>query len=241
MTPDVRVFPDPARASRALAAELVEQIRIATEQQGRCTLVLSGGSTPRPLYERLATRYVDAIPWALLHVFWGDERYAPPASDESNLRMAREALLSRVPIPAANVHPMPTDHDDPEDAARAYEEMLRSFFGGEIPRFDVVLLGLGADGHTASLFPGSSAVDEKDRWVAASKAPAAPRHRLTLTLPVLNRAARVHFIVVGERKAEVVRRILKEPPDAVRYPASAVRPTEDALTWWLDRAAARGL
>lgn len=240
MTPDVHVFPDSSQTVQALAAELSEQICLLAEQQGRCTLVLSGGSTPRPLYEHLADAYADAIPWPLLHVFWGDERCVPPASDESNVRMAREALLSRVSLPEENVHPMPAGCDGPDEAAHAHEEMLRAFFDDYIPCFDLVLLGIGTDGHTASLFPGSPALEETERWVVPSEAPAAPHRRLTLTLPILNRAARVHFLVAGAEKAEAVHRALTPPFSVAKCPASAVRPAEGTLSWWLDDAAARG-
>jgi 6-phosphogluconolactonase len=203
------------------------------------SLALAGGTTPRALYRLLAAGHRDQIAWDQVHVFWSDERYVPADDPRSNYQMARGVWLDRVPIPAQNVHPMPTDFSDPDAAARAYETTLRAHFPGPWPRFDVILLGLGADGHTASLFPGSPALDERERWVVVVRAPIEPSLRLTLTLPVLNHAAAVWFLVSGADKTPALQQTL-EGGSAVRsHPAVGVRPEGGAVIWWVDEAAAR--
>lgn len=237
---EIHVYPDLPTASRALAERLVGQLHEVVGRKNRCTLVLAGGSTPQSLYDYLAAEYAETIPWEHVHIFWGDERFVPPVDASSNARMAREALLDHVPIPRKNIHPMPTDYDDPEVAARAYEEMLRGVFDGVAwPAFDLMLLGLGADGHTASLFPGSVALKESERWVAPVEVPSVePPRRLTLTLPALNHAEQVHFLVFGAEKADAVECAQVDPPNVERCPASAVRLVHGTLTWWLDAEAA---
>ncbi len=153
--------------------------------------------------------------------------------------MVREALLDHVPIPPENVHPMPTEYPQPEVAAAAYESVLGNYFSRPWPRFDLVLLGIGADGHTASLFPGSPVLAERERWVVAAQAPADPPRRLTLTFPVLNQAAQVHFLVAGAEKAEAVRCVLSKPSKPANCPAGAVHPVNGVLVWWIDQEATR--
>ncbi len=235
----VRVYPDVETLSHAVATSLADQIRTVVSSQAHFSFALAGGSTPRTLYRVLARDCQDAIPWARVHLFWGDERYVPRDDPRSNYRLVRETLLDEVAIPAPNVHPMPTDFPTPDDAARAYENVLRAHFPYTPPRFDLILLGMGADGHTASLFRHSPAVEERTRWVVAVSAPVEPAVRLTLTLPVLNAAVSVFFLVTGGEKAETLRRVLTEPPDALARPASAVRPAGGTLVWWADKAAAR--
>ena len=250
MTPALAVLPD----RRALAAEaarlVVERARAAAAERGVFRWALAGGSTPRDLYRLLAdphARCRGEMPWQRTHVFWGDERNVPPDHGESNFRMAREAMLDHVPVPAANVHRI-LGEEPAERAAKLYEAELRAAFGADAamsesaaPRFDLVLLGLGADGHTASLFPGSSALDERARWVAAPYVPALAAFRITLTLPAINGAAAVLFLVAGADKAEAVRAVLAgDEPPAVR-PARAVHPRDGELLWRIDHAAARDL
>ena len=221
------------------AAEVVTRtIGDVVRSAGRCSLVLAGGSTPRPLYALLASRFREKIPWDRVHLFWGDERYVAHDHADSNYRMAKEALLDLVPCPARNIHPMRTDFADPDAAARDYESTLGEYFSGADPRFDVVLLGLGDDGHTASLFPGSPALEERERWVVAAAAPVEPRRRLTLTLPVLTRAMQTHLLVTGAGKARVVRRVLTGSADVHRHPAAALAHGAMPVTWWLDHDAA---
>ncbi len=236
--PDLRIFPDVESLSRAAAQGLMDRINATVLGGGRFYLALAGGNTPRVLYRVLAADYRHEIRWEQVHVFWGDERYVPPDDTRSNCHMARETLLEHVPVPAKNIHPMPTDYAEPEEAARAYERTLKNFFTGLWPRFNVVLLGLGSDGHTASLFPGSSALEEKERWVVEAKGPAEPRQRLTLTLPVLTHSDQIYFLVAGPDKAEALRRALADVPDSRNCPAAGLRLGRASVVWWADCAAA---
>jgi 6-phosphogluconolactonase len=236
--PDLRVFSDVNELSLRAAEAVARTINDAVRSAGRCSLVLSGGNTPGTLYGLLASQFRAHIPWARVHVFWGDERYVPPGDAQSNYRMAKETLLDHVPCPAANVHPMLTHFPDPDAAARDYDAMLRRYFSGEPPAFDLVLLGLGAEGHTASLFPGSPALAESTRWVLAVTAPADPPSRLTLTFAALNRAANTYFLVTGSNKARALHDILTGTADPNTCPAAGVRLAGGTLIWWVDRDAA---
>jgi 6-phosphogluconolactonase len=240
LKPDIRVFQDPDTLAESAASLFAETAEYVTGRKGVFTIALSGGSTPRKLYRLLADKR--DLPWPAIHVFWGDERCVPPDHEESNAGMAWREFLSRVPIPEANVHRIPAELG-PEEGATGYEETLREFFGGERPRFDLVLLGMGTDGHTASLFPGMSPNATDPQFVISATAPpdAATRHRVTLTLPVLNAAHRVWFLVTGEEKRPVVEAILGDAEGAGRdYPAGQVRPSGQLL-WLLDAAAAGSL
>jgi 6-phosphogluconolactonase len=242
-TSDVEVFADGDALARAEAERIVAQAAAAIASRGRFSIALSGGSTPRALYTLLATpAFASRIDWSRVHVFWGDERCVPPDHPDSNFRMTREALLERVPIPPDNVHRI-AGEETPEVAARAYEQTLRSFFGasGRKPQrtFDLVLLGRGDDGHTASLFPGTAAVDEDRRWVV-------PNHgrgmwRVTLTRFVLDAADSITFLVAGAAKADRLHEVLEEPARMPPLPAQLIHPTHGALTWMVDAAAARKL
>lgn len=213
-------------------------IRSAARANGRCSVALSGGSTPAGLHRALATEYRNNIPWAQVHVFWGDERYVPHDDARSNYGMGRRTLLDRVPLPPGNMYPMPTDSSDPEEAAREYEATLRRYFTGDVPRFDLMVLGIGDDGHTASLFPASPALLERQRWVLAVTTDADVPRRLTLTLPVLTRAAELHVLVTGGSKSDAVRKALSPETDLMECPAAALLRSEGRVTWWLDEAAA---
>jgi 6-phosphogluconolactonase len=239
-----------ADALAATAAELViGAARAAVQARGRFTLVLSGGSTPEKTYsvlaraERLAT-----IDWSKVFVFFGDERYVPPGDPASNSGMAKRSLLARVPIAPSQVFRIPTEKSSPADSAIAYSRELGRFFeqapdSASVPRFDLVLLGLGDDGHTASLFPGMPAVQVDDRWVTWSPPGVLPPpvDRVTMTLPLLNAAREIVFLVAGEKKANVLREILEENPAREKYPAAGIAPTGGSLTWLLDAAAASRL
>ena len=238
MSSSVKPFSDLEALSRAAAQDLAADIRETLRTQDRYTLALAGGSTPRPLYELLATDGGEHLPWSQIHLFWGDERFVPPDHPKSNARMATEALLDSVPVPAEQVHPMPTQIETPEAAANAYADTLRAHFPDRSATFDTVLLGLGADGHTASLFPETGTPEQRRTdaaWVRSVTAP--PRHdvsaRLTCTIPVLNGARRAVFLVAGERKRDALRRVLD---DDVSLPAAQIRP-RDALLWYVDTAA----
>jgi len=236
----IRVFDSVPELMHAAADEVVHNAAEAVRERGVFTWVLSGGSTPRDLYSLLAsTPYRDRMPWSAIHVFWGDERHVPPDHPDSNFRMAREAMLDAVPLPAANIHRIRAEEPDAAVAAKAYETGLQELFHlapGEFPSFDLVLLGLGKDAHTASLFPGGETVHEKERLVAAPWVAAQNTFRITLTPPVLNHARLAIFLVCGEDKAEPLRAVLEGARDADRYPAQIV---EGNRLWLVDRAAAR--
>lgn len=236
--PDVRIFADAEALLRAVAQNLVGRINTTVSTDALFYLALAGGNTPRGLYRLLAAEYREKIAWPRVHIFWGDERYVPQDDPRSNYRMVRETLLDYIPMPRTNVHPMPTDFAEPEDAAKAYERILANYFSPPWPAFHVVLLGLGADGHTASLFPGSPALEEKSRWVVAATGPAEPRRRLTLTLPVLAHSAQIYFLVAGADKAEALRRALARETDPRSCPAASVHSGHPSVVWWADAAAA---
>jgi 6-phosphogluconolactonase len=239
---EVEIFSDKTELVRAEAERFVALARDATATRGRCLVALSGGSTPRPLYELLATApYATRVDWARIHLFWGDERCVPPDHPDSNYRMTREALIDHVPLPPENVHRI-RGEDPPEPAAIQYEATLREFFGsGDAPArtFDMVLLGMGRDGHTASIFPGSPATKETHRWAMPVHV-TAPRDmwRVTLTTVVLNAAADVTFLVAGADKAPRLHEVL-EPSEGRSpvLPAELVKPIRGGLHWMIDAAA----
>ena len=237
---DTRVFQDGDALSRAALEELLRVMSDAIRDRGRFAIALAGGHTPAKLYQMWAQAGKGSMrtPWERVHLFWGDERYVPHDDPASNYRMVRESLIAHVPIPANNVHPMPTDAPLPEKAAEMYEAELRRFFGAGPPAFDLQLLGLGVEGHTASLFPGSAALEDKERWVAAVVAPAKPQQRLSLTLPVLNQARNTFFLVVGEDKRKIMAELRsKASPGPSPYPAARIQPS-GPVVWFLDEAAA---
>jgi 6-phosphogluconolactonase len=243
----VEVLADPAAVCREAARRFLSLADKAARLRGRFTAALSGGSTPRALYELLASPETSSLgppaAWDRVHVFWGDERYVPPDHPDSNYRMAREALLSRVPIPPDQVHPIPTGPADPAEAAAAYEATLRSALGvpDGWPRFDLVLLGLGPDAHTASLFPGSAALHDAEHLVAANWVKQFLAYRITLTYPVINHAACVLFLVCGGEKTAALRAVWHGPRDLERFPAQGVLPDGGQLVWLVDRAALDGV
>jgi 6-phosphogluconolactonase len=235
---DTVVLPTRESAMTAAALAIVAAAKAAIDARGRFLLVLSGGSTPKALYTLLATPpYSSRLDWSRTHVFWGDERCVPPEDPASNFRMAREALLDHVPVPAEQLHRM-RGEDDPVRAAAAYEAVLRGLFPDGATRFDLVLLGMGDNGHTASLFPGLAAVRETVRPVVAEYVPEVSMWRLTLTPPAINAAAKVMFLVVGHDKAAMLKQVLSGPRDPNRLPAQAIAPVRGELTWILDAAAA---
>jgi 6-phosphogluconolactonase len=228
----------------AAAEEVVRAANQAVAQRGRFTLALSGGSTPKNLYTLLATNARTSLPWDRTYFFWSDERHVPPSDPESNYRMAEEAMLSKVPVAASNVFRVPTENPDAAAAAEAYEQTLRKFFtveAGQLPRFDLILLGMGPDGHTASLFPETAALRERSRLVVANWVEKLKTSRITFTLPLLNAARCVAFLVSGTDKASVLHEVLEGNAPGEQYPAKLVRPADGKLIWFLDRAAASGL
>jgi 6-phosphogluconolactonase len=225
----------------ALARHVADWLVAAAAQHDRpFAVALSGGSTPRRLYELLGSPpHREAFPWARTHWFWGDERFVPHDSSQSNYRMVREAMLARAPVPRANVHPVPTEGVTPEAAALAYEQDLRAFYGASAlrhdrPLFDVTLLGLGPEGHIASLFPGTAILKERARWVGAVIG-AKPEPRITLTYPALESTREVAFLVAGAAKRAVLEQLLQGDPE---LPAAHLHPVHGTLRIFADRAAA---
>lgn len=238
---DVKSFSDLEKTCSALAKRIVELSRESIEQKKTFSLVLSGGRTPRLLYNLLGTQYVEKILWDFVHLFWGDERWVPRNHHESNYAMAFETLISKVPIPKENVHPMPVNARTPAVGAEIYEKELKQYFRGIesaeiLSAFDAVILGLGEDGHTASLFPGNPALFERDKWVVPVQAPASypTKDRLTLTFPVINISKNVFFLVSGEKKYKIVQSILnREKTLPKKLPAEMIQP-KGQLFWFLD-------
>lgn len=233
----IEVAADPEDLAQHAARWIVD---IAAASRGRIAISLAGGSTPRRLYQLLAEApFREALPWDRMHWFWGDERFVPPDHPDSNYRMVREALLSRAPVPAATVHPVTTG-GDPAVAARDYAHLLHAFYGAETldparPLFDIELLGLGPDGHTASLFPGTAVLDERRRW-AAEVVGAKPEDRITLTYPVLESSLHTAFLVAGADKRDVLRRALAGDQ---ALPAARLHPVGE-LVWFVDQDAHPG-
>jgi 6-phosphogluconolactonase len=246
---DVEIHPDTAQLAVAAAERFIAAATAAIRATGRFSVALSGGSTPGPLFATLAaTAYSTRVPWPDVHVFWGDERCVPPDDIESNYGMARELLLGRVPVPASNVHRI-RGEDDPPAAAARYESDLRDTFGTPCgpplstpgKRFDLLLLGLGANGHTASLFPHLQAVRERTKWVMAERMGVQNQWRITLTPPILNQAAEILFLVSGREKAAALRRVLCDARDTDELPAQSIAPEAGRVRWLVDVAAAADL
>ncbi|NBB87300.1 MAG: 6-phosphogluconolactonase [Bacteroidetes bacterium] len=234
----IHVFTDYEALSHGSAAAIANAIIDGVRARGHVTLALAGGSTPERCYEHLATAHHQEVPWDNVHLFWGDERMVPPDDPASNTAMARRTLLAHVPLPETNVHAVDTTADDtPENAAAAYADTLTTFFNGP-PMFDLVLLGLGTDGHTASLFPEDAPHEApSDQWVTGGLAPPrhTPRERVSITLPTINRARQVFFLVSGSEKADALTAAREQTDPSL--PAAHVAPVE-ALHWYVDAAAA---
>ncbi len=246
MSPTIRTFPDAEAVSRGAAEEFVRCARDAVAARGRFTVTLSGGSTPKRMFEMLADPpHRDQVDWSKTHIFWGDERSVPPDHRDSNYRMANEAMLSRLPIPVAQIHRIEAERKDRDAAARDYQAVIAKTFGvdpnGEPPAFDLVLLGMGPDGHTASLFPHTTALTEAKRWVVVNFVPKFNTDRVTLTAPILNKARAVLFLVAGADKVQPLVEVLEGPPDPSRLPSQLIAPTGGALLWFVDRLAAAKL
>jgi len=235
----VRIFPDAASLAGRAAEQLIALAGTAVAEQGRCSIALSGGSTPKTLYELLATPlYAELVNWSQIHIFWGDERCVPPDHIDSCYRMAREALLDHVPLLPEHVHRI-RGEIPPGQAAVQYEGILRQFFDDQMPRFDLILLGMGDDGHTASLFPGTQALYEESRWVIENHVEVKQMWRVTLTKTAINAAANVMFLVSGEGKAQRLREVLQGEQNPYHLPAQMIKPENGSLTWFVDQAAAR--
>lgn len=237
---EIIILDDAKALSVRAAEEIVHVSGEAICMHAQFTLCLTGGRTPADTYSLIATRFHLSVDWKEVQFFWGDERCVPPDDEASNFGLANRTMLSKLPLSPAQIHRM-RGEDPPTAAAAAYEEDLKRFFsldGGELPRFDLILLGLGENAHIASLFPGSPLIHEQHRMVAEVEVDAPQRHRITLTPPVLNNAARVMFIVAGEGKAQAVKNVLEGPEDPSRFPAQLINPEEGTVIWLLDKAAA---
>lgn len=238
------VYDDLAGVAHA-AADLLVQLQHEDRPQDYFTLALSGGSTPRAFHSTLVVPpYRDQIDWENMQYFWGDERFVPPDDPESNYRMARETLLLQAPVTSDQVHPVPTERGDPALVAELYEADIRRLMNvlpGQLPRFDLILLGMGPDGHCASLFPHTEALTVHDRLVTANHVPQLHTDRITFTVPVINNAAAVVFLVAGADKADALAAVLEGPHDPETYPSQLIAPEHGTLHWLVDRAAAAKL
>jgi 6-phosphogluconolactonase len=238
MARKLEILPDVSSIVARAAELVVPRLQAAIADRGQATIALAGGSTPKPLYEALATA---SLPWENIHLFWGDERYVAADHPDSNYRMADLAWFSKISIPSENIHPMPTDSSDPAIAATQYETTLQQFFqaqSGEFPAIDVVLLGMGDDAHTASLFPGTAALTVRDRLVTVGEKSGQPR--LTLTVPMINAARSIFFLVAGANKQAALAQVFAAEADATQFPSRLIQP-EGELWWLLDQSAAQGI
>ena len=238
MNKTVEVLPEQAALIQRSLELILSKMETAIQERGVFTIALSGGSTPKPIYEAIAT---SSLPWDKIHVFWGDERYVPPDDPDSNYLMARHAWLDKVDIPDSNIHPMPTDEAEPAVAARKYEEHLGEFFQttvGDFPVLDLILLGMGDDGHTASLFPHTEALKVRDRLITVGNKDSQPR--ITFTAPLINHGRCVMFVVAGANKRPALAQVFAPVADDLTYPSRLIKP-QGELRWLLDLAAGQEL
>lgn len=244
-TPEILICKDAAALAREAAGVVVSEAQRCIGQRGRFTFALSGGSTPRVIYGMLAQQPLKSqVDWSRVHFFWGDERSVSVDHADSNYRMAREVLLDDIGAPPEHIHRMEAEREDRDAAAAEYQATIEKVFGvhpPQLPRFDLIWLGMGDDGHTVSLFPGTSALHETTRWVVPNFVPKFNTFRMTFTAPLINNAALVIFLVVGEGKATVLQAVLRGPREPERLPSQLIRPTAGRLVWMSDQSAARML
>ena len=237
----LHIYKNKEELSEAMASWMCEVIENTLKEQEKFTLVLSGGSTPQLLYRTLVSdKFKDKINWNRIHVFWGDERAVPYADERNNARMAHELLLDHVDIPASHVHIMRTDIE-PNFSTDAYRKMLHDFFDNTSTTFDLVLLGMGDDGHTLSLFPGSPIIEDHKHWVNTVYNTDQAMYRITLMPKIVNRAVKIAFMAEGEKKAKMLQQVLQGPYEPSKYPAQIIKPTDGELHWFVDEAAAQEL
>ncbi len=235
------IYRDLNELSTDVADWMVSIIGETIGKTGRFTIALSGGSTPQKLYTLLATEpYKQKIDWSKMHIFWGDERVVPFEDERNNAKMTYDTLLQLVPVPDAQIHVMKTDID-PEESARQYEQLLHGYFDHTETTFDLTLLGMGDDGHTLSVFPGSELVDEKTAWAKSIFVPAQKMYRISLTVPVVNKSAKVAFLTSGSGKAATLKQVIKGDRDPHQFPSQLIQPVNDELYWFIDEAAAKDL
>lgn len=245
MTFDIQIAANAQELSRIMAEQFVLQAIAAQREKELFTVVLAGGSTPKTLYELLANEtepHRGQLCWEKIHFFWGDERHVPPDHPDNNYRMAFETMLAKVPVPSKNIHRIKSEIGDADEAAHEYEQTLVQFFKlskGQLPSFDLVLLGMGSDGHTASIFPNSNVINEKERLVVAPWIEKLKSYRITLTPPVLNNAASVTFLVSGAEKANALREVLEGDYRPECFPAQIIKPKTGKTLWLADREAAQ--
>jgi 6-phosphogluconolactonase len=238
---ELHKFKDAEALSEAVAKWIVDIIADTLQQHPRFTIALSGGSTPERLHKLLASSpNKEQIDWKKLHIFWGDERAVPFSDSRNNAKMAYDTLLDHVSVPAEQIHVMRTDIP-PEQSAVEYEKILHRYFGETGPSFDLVLLGMGDDGHTLSLFPGTAVIHEENAWVTSFFLKAQDMYRITLTRPIVNRAARVAFLTTGAKKAHALKEVLKGKYNPDVYPSQTIMPQAGELHWFVDEAAAADL
>jgi len=238
-TYEILICADPAELARESARRFAELAEVFTNDVGRFTVALSGGSTPKAMFQILAEKhFADALPWRSIYFFWGDERCVPPDHPDSNYRMAWETLLSKVPIPTENIFRIPAEDEDHHRAAAVYSETLQKFFAEEWPHFDLVFLGMGPDGHTASLFPGTAALHAHDRIAAPNYVEKFQSWRITLTADAINRARNIIFLVAGPDKAPALKEVIRGPRNPELYPSQLIEPYYGTLLWMIDEAAA---
>ena len=235
---EIHIAPDAGQVSEELASWITDCIQEVLRTQDRFTFVLSGGSTPKKLYDLLAASpYKEKIPWEKLHFFWGDERAVPFEDDRNNAKMCYDELLNKVPVIAENIHVMRTDIE-PAESVAAYEKVLKQYFEDSETTFDFVLLGMGDDGHTLSLFPETEVIHEAERWVSTFFLAAQDMYRITLTAPVVNAAKYVAFMAVGSGKAVTLKSVLEDEKNLDKFPSQIIQPTAGELHWFVDEAAA---
>lgn len=239
MPPIIHIEPDAEAVAQSGAAFIAGRITTVLKKQDRFCLALSGGSTPKRLHQILAeSPYLESIDWSRVHIFWGDERYVPLDDERNNARMAYDTLLNHVVVPENQVHIMPTDNPDPKEAAQQYEAILHQYFDNSSHSFDLLLLGMGDDGHTLSLFPGTEIVHETKRWCAAYYLQQQDMFRITITKSIANKSACILFLTTGKSKAPALEQVLHGPVNIDLYPAQTIQPEAGELHWMVDFAAA---
>ncbi|PRY11372.1 6-phosphogluconolactonase [Pontibacter ummariensis] len=238
----IKIFEDKAQLSKEAAALFVKTAQEAVEKNGRFTVALTGGSSPVQLYSLLAQQpFVEQVPWKQTFIFWGDERWVPLTDNLSNARMATETFLSKVPVPPEQVYPMWSENVEPEAFAQQYEKLLQQHFDQENPQFDLILLGMGDDGHTASLFPGTEVLHEASRWVQAYFLAPQSMYRVTLTAPLINQAKKIVFLTFGQNKADALYEVLEGERNPEKYPSQLIQPKNGEVLWFVDESAASRL
>jgi len=244
MNPQIIILEDFEKLAEEAAVQFIKLARQSIECRGIFSVALAGGSTPRNCYKLLAGEaFQRKISWKYVHLFWGDERNVPYNHSDSNYQMVREELLDKITIPSKNIHPFPTDLN-PEEAAESYENELCRYFNlqlGQFPGFDLILLGMGTDGHTASLFPNTMALKEKKRLAIANYVEVLNAYRLTLTVPLINNSRTVIFLVSGDSKAEILNQVLNQSGDSVLYPCQLIKPESGRLIFLIDKPAAKAI